>query len=60
MNDKLPSEQDSPPSDLPTHRPQTGPGRWSSVEMLHYKQAGSAPFRDVSRQVLFGDAQLNC
>lgn len=30
--------------------------RWDDVELLRYKQEGSAPFRDVTRQVLFADA----
>lgn len=30
--------------------------RWESVDLLRYKQEGSAPFRDVTRQVLFADA----
>jgi mannose-6-phosphate isomerase-like protein (cupin superfamily) len=30
--------------------------RWEAVELLRYKQEGSAPFRDVTRQVLFADA----
>lgn len=42
------------------HRRQTAPGHWSGVEVLRYKQDGGAPFRDVSRQLLFGDAQLGC
>jgi quercetin dioxygenase-like cupin family protein len=29
---------------------------WDQVETLHYKDEGSAPFRDVTRQVLFADA----
>lgn len=33
------------------------PGRrWDGVEQMRYKQEGSAPFRDVTRQVLFADA----
>lgn len=55
MNDK-PSSSTTAPA---VHRPSTGNGRWSGVDTLHYKQEGSAPFRDVSRQVLFGDAQLD-
>jgi S-methyl-1-thioxylulose 5-phosphate methylthiotransferase len=27
--------------------------RWDSVERLQYKEEGSAPFRDITRQVLF-------
>jgi quercetin dioxygenase-like cupin family protein len=27
--------------------------RWDSVELLRYKEEGSAPFKDISRQVLF-------
>jgi len=30
--------------------------RWSGVDVLDYKAQGSAPFKDVTRQVLFGDA----
>lgn len=30
--------------------------RWEGVEVLRYKDEGSAPFRDVTRQVLFADA----
>ena len=30
--------------------------RWDGVELLRYKDEGSAPFRDVTRQVLFADA----
>jgi len=31
----------------------TGDYRWHGVELLHYKEEGSAPFRDVTRQTLF-------
>lgn len=34
--------------------------RWEGVEVLAYKAAGSAPFRDISRQVLIADATLAC
>jgi len=30
--------------------------RWEAVDQMRYKDAGSAPFRDVTRQVLFADA----
>jgi len=29
--------------------------QWKDVEVLKYKDEGSAPFKDVTRQVLFGD-----
>ena len=32
--------------------------RWQGVDLLAYKQEGSAPFKDVTRQVLFDDPQL--
>ena len=32
--------------------------RWERVETLRYKAEGSAPFRDVTRQVLFDDASM--
>ena len=34
--------------------------RWDGVEHRPYKQEGSAPFRAISRQVLFEDAALGC
>ena len=34
--------------------------RWEGVAHLPYKQEGSAPFRAISRQVLFGDPALGC
>ena len=41
-------------------RPQTTHSRWAGVEETPYKTEGSAPFRDVTRQVLFQDAGLAC
>jgi quercetin dioxygenase-like cupin family protein len=34
--------------------------RWEGVDERAYKQEGSAPFRDISRQVLFEDPALGC
>lgn len=34
--------------------------RWDGVAELAYKQDGSAPFKDISRQVLFEDPSLGC
>jgi quercetin dioxygenase-like cupin family protein len=34
--------------------------RWESVAHQPYKQDGSAPFKDISRQVLFHEADLGC
>ena len=47
---------------MPTevHRPQSGTLRWRGVDVQEYKRAGAAPFRDVTRQVLFDDAALRC
>jgi len=33
---------------------------WESVERLPYKEAGEAPFKAISRQVLFSDPALEC
>ena len=33
---------------------------WERVAALRYKEEGSAPFRAVTRQVLFGDDALRC
>ncbi len=42
------------------HRPRADDYRWQSVPLLAYKQHGSAPFKEVTRQVLFEDAALGC
>ncbi|TVR95594.1 MAG: cupin domain-containing protein [Rhodospirillales bacterium] len=34
--------------------------RWEDVDRLAYKHAGEAPFRDVTRQLLFASADLGC
>ena len=39
----------------PLVRPHTGAFTWPGVDVLRYKDEGSAPFKDVTRQVLFGD-----
>ena len=46
------------PTDV--HRPQSGTLRWRDVDVLEYKPAGTAPFRDVTRQILFEDPALRC
>jgi mannose-6-phosphate isomerase-like protein (cupin superfamily) len=42
----------------PKVRRHQGDFRWDAVEVLRYKDEGSAPFRDVTRQVLFDGAGL--
>jgi quercetin dioxygenase-like cupin family protein len=37
-----------------------GEGRWQGVDMLTYKAEGSAPFKDITRQVLFDTPALGC
>ncbi len=44
----------------PTFRLSKPDFRWESVAHQPYKQDGSAPFKDISRQVLFQDDQLGC
>jgi quercetin dioxygenase-like cupin family protein len=39
-------------------RPKIAPSRWREVELREYKAEGSAPFREVTRQVLFDDPAL--
>jgi mannose-6-phosphate isomerase-like protein (cupin superfamily) len=34
--------------------------RWAGVSHLPYKEEGSAPFRAISRQVLFAEEKLGC
>jgi len=33
---------------------------WEAVERLRYKEEGSAPFRDITRQVLFAQPDQDC
>ncbi len=42
------------------HRARTAEGQWQDVPVLEYKQDGAAPFRNVTRQVLFEDPALAC
>jgi mannose-6-phosphate isomerase-like protein (cupin superfamily) len=37
-----------------------GDFRWEGVAYQPYKQEGSAPFKDISRQVLFHEPSLGC
>ena len=37
-----------------------GDFRWDGVELLRYKQDGSAPFKDITRQVLFAQPDQAC
>lgn len=37
-----------------------GDYRWSEVERLRYKDEGSAPFKDITRQVLFAQPDQGC
>lgn len=45
-----------------SHRPHRDGYRWDAVEVMAYKPAGAggAPFRDITRQVLFEDPALAC
>src|SRR5665213_1438174 len=43
----------------PLVRRQTGDFRWDAVDVLRYKQDGEAPFKDVTRQVLFEGGGLS-
>jgi quercetin dioxygenase-like cupin family protein len=41
-------------------RPSDGGFRWDGVELLAYKEEGSAPFKAISRQLLFSRPELGC
>jgi quercetin dioxygenase-like cupin family protein len=45
---------------LPNFRPSRDGFRWDGVAHQPYKQDGSAPFKDISRQVLFHEDSLAC
>ncbi len=57
MTGKKPMESEQPPS---LFRPTDGGFRWDGVPYQPYKQDGSAPFKDISRQTLFHDPSLGC
>jgi quercetin dioxygenase-like cupin family protein len=42
----------------PLVRRHSGDFHWEEVDVLRYKQEGAAPFKDVTRQVLFESADL--
>jgi quercetin dioxygenase-like cupin family protein len=44
----------------PLFRATDGGYRWDGVPYQPYKQDGSAPFKDISRQTLFHDPSLGC
>jgi quercetin dioxygenase-like cupin family protein len=44
----------------PNFRPAKEGFRWEAVAHQPYKQDGSAPFKDISRQVLFHQDNLGC
>lgn len=41
-------------------RPSHGGFRWEGVDRMAYKEEGSAPFLNISRQILFADPTLKC
>ncbi len=41
-------------------RPAEGGFRWDGVDVLAYKEEGSAPFKAITRQVLFQRPELGC
>src|SRR5579883_2300542 len=41
-----------------THRAARGDYHWDGVEVRRYKEDPAAPYRDVTRQVLFSDPRL--
>jgi quercetin dioxygenase-like cupin family protein len=53
-------EPGKPAALLPAFRDGQGAGRWEGVGTLVYKEEGEAPFKSVTRQVLFGVPDLGC
>jgi quercetin dioxygenase-like cupin family protein len=45
-------------ADNPVVRRHSGDFHWQQVDVLAYKQDGTAPFKDVTRQVLFEGKEL--
>ena len=52
------SNKDQRSAPTPALRAEREHCRWDKVDVMQYKQEGSAPFRDITRQVLFDDPQL--
>ncbi len=52
--------EDMDSEDAPLFRPTQDGYRWDGVAYQPYKQDGSAPFKDISRQVLFHDPAFGC
>ncbi|WP_299439826.1 cupin domain-containing protein [uncultured Rhodospira sp.] len=50
--------RDDSPTRTSRFRAPTEPFRWQGVDVLAYKEEGSAPFKAVSRQVLFSEPFL--
>ena len=44
----------------PVQRAHVGAMRWDGVDVLAYKRDSDAPYRDVTRQILFDDPTLAC
>ena len=59
-NRPTPHPDDAPAGERAGVRAQTSPGRWDGVAVMPYKQSAEAPFRDVTRQLLFADPNLAC
>lgn len=57
MDDKLPVPAARP---APAVRHERDTRRWDGVEQLVYKAEGSAPFKDITRQLLFQEPALGC
>lgn len=45
---------------VPLLRAETDTCRWEGVGVMAYKEEGSAPFKDITRQTLFDDPDLKC
>ena len=45
-------------ADARAFRPEADAYRWDAVDVLEYKEAGSAPFKDVTRSVLFEEPEV--
>ncbi len=52
------ASNDNQPPTPASFRIATGPGRWEGTEVRPYKEEGAAPFRSVTRQVLFADPAM--
>jgi quercetin dioxygenase-like cupin family protein len=58
--DKPPEKDEAQTQQAAAFRAFAGNFRWDDVSLLAYKEEGAAPFKSITRQVLFQNPELAC